>query len=123
MGVVNNARYLEYFEAGRNDLLRKLGVPYTELEKANIGLPVIEASLKFILPARYDDVLTIQCEIRNIPTVRFRIDYVVLLNDQLIAEGHTTHSFIDLEKLKPVRPPSGFLQLLKKQFEKEDELL
>lgn len=48
MGVVNNARYLEYFEAGRNDLLRNLGMPYTELEKRNVGLPVIEAFAKFI---------------------------------------------------------------------------
>lgn len=116
MGVVNNARYLEYFEAGRNDLLRKVGSPYTELEKMNVGLPVIEAYAKFILPARYDELLTVRTEVRNIPTVRFRIDYLVSGRDGLVVTGYTVHAFIDLQKLAPVRPPVSFIELLRKNF-------
>ena len=118
MGVVNNARYLEYFEAGRNDLLRNLGMPYTELERRNVGLPVIEAFAKFVLPAKYDDLLTIRTEIREIPKVRFRIDYEVLLKDKLISTGYTVHSFINFEKMKPARPPQDFVDLLTSNFKK-----
>jgi len=118
MGVVNNARYLEYFEAGRNDLLRNLGMPYTELEKRNIGLPVIEAFAKFVYPAKYDDLLTICTEIREIPKVRFRIDYVVMLKDKMITTGYTVHSFINFQKMKPTRPPQDFVNLLISNFKK-----
>lgn len=116
MGVVNNARYLEYFEAGRNDLLRMLGSPYTELEKLNVGLPVIEAYVKFIQPARYDELITVRAEIRNVPSVRFRIDYEVSGSEGKLVEGYTVHAFIDLQKLTPVRPPAYFLDLLRKKF-------
>ncbi len=116
MGVVNNARYLEYFEAGRNDLLRSLGVPYTELEKMNVGLPVIEASLKFLLPAMYDDVLSVRSIITDMPTVRFRINYEVSKDSSVIVTGHTVHAFINLSTLKPARPPVTFHEILKKHF-------
>src|SRR4030095_5001091 len=77
MGVVNNVRYFEYFEAGRNDFLRKLGCPYTELEKDNIGLPVIEAYAKFKSSAKYDEIIVIRSILRQIPTVRFKIEYLL----------------------------------------------
>lgn len=113
MGVVNNARYLEYFEAGRNDLLRKTGYPYTELEKDNIGLPVIEASCRYIATAKYDDIVTIKSFLREMPTVKIKIDYEVYVNETLIATGYTIHSFVNFEKMKPVRPPEKFINILK----------
>lgn len=116
MGIVNNARYLEYFEAGRNDFLRKLGYPYTELEKENIGLPVIEANAKYISGAKYDDVLLIKTILNKIPTVSFKIEYEITCNDILIATGFTIHAFVDFLKMKPVRPPKKFIELIKSRF-------
>lgn len=116
MGVVNNARYFEYFEAGRNDFLRKLGYPYTELEEENTGLPVIEAYAKYISGAKYDEVLTVRSILKNIPTVRFRIDYEILSSDKKIAEGYTVHSFVNFNSMKPVRPPENFIKLIKSVF-------
>lgn len=113
MGVVNNVRYFEYFEAGRNDFLRKLGYPYTELEKENIGLPVIEAFAKFISAAKYDDVIIIRTFLKQIPTVRFRIDYEIICEEKIIVTGYTVHSFVNFTKMKPVRPPEKFIELLK----------
>ncbi len=114
MGVVNNVRYFEYFEAGRNDFLRKLGYPYTELEKENIGLPVIEAFAKFISFARYDDVIIIKTYLEQIPTVRFKIDYEIICEEKIIVTGFTVHSFVNIMKMKPVRPPEKFLELIKR---------
>ncbi len=113
MGIVNNARYFEYFEAGRNDFLRKLGYPYTELEKENIGLPVIEAYAKFISSAKYDDLVSIKTFLRQIPTVRFKIDYEITVGDKIIVTGFTVHSFINFIKLKPRRPPERLIELIK----------
>lgn len=116
MGVVNNVRYLEYFEAGRNDFLRKLGYPYRQLEKLNVGLPVIEAYVKYISSAKYDDVIQINTFLKKIPTVRFNIDYEIYCENVLIVSGYTMHSFVNLEKMKPVRPPADFMEILIKKF-------
>lgn len=116
MGVVNNVRYFEYFEAGRNNFLRQLGYPYTDLEKENIGLPVIEAFAKFISTAKYDDVITIKTFLREKPSVRFKIEYEIICDSKIIVTGFTIHSFVNLLKFKPVRPPQKFIELIAAKF-------
>ncbi len=113
MGIINNARYLEYFEAGRNTLLRDINYPYTELEKTNYALPVIEAHVKYISIAQYDDLITIKAFLREAPTVKVKIDYELYVEGRLIATGFTIHSFIRLDTMKPVRPPEDFVKLVK----------
>ena len=116
MGIVNNERYLEYFEAGRGDLMRKIGYPYTKLEVKKIALPLIEAHCIYYNPARYDDEILIKTYLKNLPTVKIKIEYELFINDTMVAEGYTIHSFIDINKLKPVRPPDDFMELLKSKF-------
>lgn len=112
MGIINNSRYLEYFEAGRNTLLRDIGFPYTELEKLNFGLPVIEAHINYVSTATYDDVVTIRSFLKNLPTVKVKIDYELVVNEKVIATGYTVHSFINMITLKPARPPKEFIELV-----------
>ena len=116
MGIVNNGRYFEYFEAGRNSLLRDIGYPYTQLEKEGFGLPVIEAHANYKAAAEYDDVVIIKAYLKEMPSVRVRIDYEVFVKDKLIVTGHTVHSFINLESMKPVRPPKDFLEIVKQKL-------
>ena len=116
MGVVNNVRYFEYFEAGRNDFLRKLGYPYTELEKHNIGLPVIEAYAKFVSSAKYDDVISINTFLRQLPSVRLRIEYEIVCDERVIVTGFTVHAFVNIPHMKPTRPPVAFDELIKSKF-------
>jgi len=113
MGVVSNVRYLEYFEAGRNEFLRKIGFPYTEMEKENIALPVIEANLKYISTAKYDDLIQIKAKINELPTVKIKILYELSVQDKLITTGFTIHSFINLKTFKPTRPPEKLIKLIK----------
>jgi acyl-CoA thioester hydrolase len=117
MNIVNNGRYFEFFEAGRNTLLRELGYPYTELEKLNYGLPVIEAHANYISTAGYDDVITIKAFLRQMPTVRVKIDYELYIEEKLIVTGYTVHSFINLATMKPVKPPKDFMELMKSKSE------
>jgi len=116
MGIVNNSRYLEYFEAGRNTLLRELGCPYTELEKLNYGLPVIEAHANYISTASYDDIVTVKAFLREMPAVRVKIDYELFTKEKLIVKGYTVHSFINMKTMKPSRPPRDFVELVKQKF-------
>jgi acyl-CoA thioester hydrolase len=113
MGIVNNGRYFEYFEAGRNTLLREMGFPYTEFEKRNIGLPLIEAHANYISTAKYDDVIIIRASLQDIPSAKVKIDYELFVEGTLIATGYTVHAFIKLDQMKPVRPPGEFIAVVK----------
>jgi acyl-CoA thioester hydrolase len=117
MGVVYYGRYFEYFEAGRNDFLRKLGYPYTIIEKQDIILPVIEASAKYLYPALYDDEITLHTMLKNLPTVRIRLEYFIENSrHEKLAEGYTVHSFVSSITRKPIRPPKDFLELIKSKL-------
>jgi acyl-CoA thioester hydrolase len=117
MGIINNGRYFEYFEAGRNTLLRDLGYPYTELEKLNFGLPVIEAHANYVSTAAYDDIVTVRAILASVPAVRVRIDYELYVGEKLIATGYTVHSFINMNTMKPARPPKNFIELVRSKLE------
>ena len=112
MGIVNNSRYLEYFEMGRGEILRLLGYTYKEMESDNIALPLIEAYCRYISPAYYDDLLTIKVYLKHKPTVKIKIDYEIFSVGKLVAQGHTIHSFVDSVRLKPVRPSEKLLKIL-----------
>lgn len=113
MGVVYYGRYYEYFEAGRNDLLRQIGYPYTEMEDIGIALPVIESSAKYFSSATYDDVITIKTILKEMPTVKIRIEYELFVGERLIVTGHTVHSFVKAETMKPTRPPEKLVEIIK----------
>jgi acyl-CoA thioester hydrolase len=112
MGIANNSRYLEYFEIGRTELLRSLGISYKKVEELGIMLPLIEAHLKFIKPAKYDDVLRIKSFITEIPEVRMKINYEIHTDNILLCEGYTIHAFVKTGDFRPTRIPDFFLKIL-----------
>ncbi len=117
MGVVYYGRYFEFFEAGRNEFLRKLGYPYSRIEAQNIVLPVIEANSKYFAPARYDDEIILHTILKNIPSVRIKLEYLIENSKkEKLAEGYTIHSFVNAKTMKPTRPPSDFLDIVKSKL-------
>ena len=87
MGVVYYANYLEYFERSRTEMLRSVGLPYSELEKQGIFLPVSEAYCRYLAPARYDDLLTFRSRVSEIKGVRMRVESEVRRGDELLVSG------------------------------------
>ena len=67
MNVVYHGNYAQYFEVGRVEAIRALGLSYKALEKMGIIMPVIEWSAKFLRPAHYDDLLTIRTTLKDWP--------------------------------------------------------
>jgi acyl-CoA thioester hydrolase len=115
MKVVYHGKYLEYFEVSRAALIRSLGLPYSELEKHGIQLPVIEAFAKYRRPALYDDLLFIEAIVSEMPKATLKIQYRIFRNGEKepLAEGYTVHGFLSVLTGKPTRPPSNFMQVLK----------
>jgi len=108
--------YFEYFEQGRSDLMRGIGLPYPQLEEMGFQLPVIEAHAEYKRPARYDDQLTVVTMLREKPVARVRLDYTVYKDRQedVIAEGYTIHGFLNIATGKPTRAPALFLEHIEK---------
>lgn len=114
MKFVYYGNYAQYFELGRVELFRKIGISYNEIEKRGIWLPVSEFSVKYIKSARYDDLLTVKTYIRKIPGVRIIFDYE-LFNEknELITTASTTLYFFDPERKKIISCPDFLLTLIK----------
>ena len=107
MGVVYHTHYLDYFEAGRTEALRDLGVRYRDLEESGVIMPVVEVNVRYRAPAHYDDVLVVDVSFSEPPSVRVPINYTVRREDEdeTLAEGHTTLCFMDAERRRPTRAP------------------
>ncbi len=110
MGIVYYANYLKWFEKGRVELMRRLGMAYRDLTGRGIHLPVTEATVRYLSPARYDDLLSIRAEIRGCKRASIAFGYrIENENGILLADGSTLHAFTDGEG-KIVRIPDHFLE-------------
>ncbi len=110
MGVVHHSNYLVYFEMGRTDLMRHLGIPYAELERQGVILAVTEATCRYRAPARYDDPIRIDTRVSNVRPVRLTFSYEVYhaQTGQLLADGSTVLAAVDRQG-KPQRLPEPVL--------------
>ncbi len=110
MGVVYYANYLVYFERVRSELLREAGMPYGELEKAGLALPVIEAVCRYKSPARYDELVSISGHVEEVKGARIKIACSVSRDGEVLAEGHTVHACVNKEG-RPIRAPKELAAL------------
>lgn len=123
MGVAYHANYLVWFEVGRTEFMRKIGMPYAEFEKGGLYLPVLKAYCEYKHAVRYDDLLTIITRLEQLQNVRLTFHYDVRRESKLLASGYTEHAFIN-EKGRPValKKNSPFLwNCLLKALEKDME--
>jgi acyl-CoA thioester hydrolase len=111
--------YFVYFEQGRSDLMRSLGLPYPEFESMGYQLPVIEAHAVYKKPARYDDLLHIVTMLKDKPVARVRLDYRIVdeSRKEVVAEGYTIHSFVHADTGRPTRAPAHFLELVEQALQ------
>ncbi len=91
MGMAYYANYLVWFEVMRGDFMRAVGVPYTRLESEGTLLPVIEATVRYRAPARYDDVVEVVARITELRSRRIAFAYRVERGGELLATGTTVH--------------------------------
>lgn len=117
MGYAYYGNYLAYYEVGRVESLRQLGLSYRELEEMGIMMPVLENHSTYLLPARYDDEIKIVTTIRERPGIRIKFEYE-LFNpaQQLIHRGETLLVFVNMTTMKPCRPPKVFMKVLEPYF-------
>lgn len=100
MGIVHHSRYYPWFEIGRTDFIRQIGMSYSEMEKQGILLPLIETHAKYILPLRYDDELRLITRLSKLGAACCEFSYEIYKGDELCCTGRTLHAITD----KDIRP-------------------
>lgn len=113
MGTFYNARALEWFEVGRSELARSVGLPYTEWERRGAYLPLSEAYVKYQGRARYDDLLEMKITAKLAGLVRLRFDYTIhhMEGGAAVASGYTVHPIVN-DQMRPMRVPVWIVEAL-----------
>mgnify|MGYP005857001911 CR=1 FL=1 len=97
MGYVHHSRFFQYFELGRVELLRAMGIAYADLERRGIYFAVVKAECKYKVPARYDELLTLTTRVARLTHVRIDHTYELRRGDVVLAEATTTIACVDRE--------------------------
>lgn len=106
MGIVHHSNYIRYFECGRTDMLRKLGMPMEKIEESGIMMPVVSVECRYRTPARLGDTLRVVSMIDEEPKAKLKIRSEIYNQDGVLnCEGSVVIGFIDSVKRRPVRCP------------------
>ncbi len=108
MGFCYYGNYAQFLEVARVETLRKFGISYKELEEQGVLLPVRNFSIKYIAPAKYDDVIQIQTVVSEIKNSQIIFTYSIHLREKLIATADTELVFVSAINYKPIRMPKSF---------------
>lgn len=120
MGYVYYGNYAQFFEIGRVEMLRSLGISYKSMEDEGIMLPVLNFSVKYVKPARYDDLITVKTILRSLPTARIHFDYEIFnASGDLLTTAETTLVFVRKENMRPTSAPKMLLENLHAYFKDE----
>jgi len=117
MGYVYYGQFASYFEVGRVEALRELGVSYKELEDSGIMMPVLSYSIKYYKPAFYDSILHVITCIKEMPLSRIKFHYQTYNESmELLNEAETELVFVSSHNRRPVRVPDILANALETYF-------
>ncbi|SFT38345.1 acyl-CoA thioester hydrolase [Chryseobacterium formosense] len=120
MKYVYYGNYATYFELGRVELFRSIGISYDEIENNGIWLPVSDYKIKYLKPALYDQKLEIHTFMRKIPGVRIEFEYEIYNEEGIkITEASTTLFFLNAKTNKVMKCPDFLMKLIEENWKEE----
>lgn len=127
MGVVHHAVYPVWYEVARTDYIKSVGMSYSEMERNGVMLPVTGITCRYRLPAKYDDELIVTARVARLTPARIEFSYTVAKKgeDEILAEGTSSHGFVDAESFKPVslkRTMPELYERMEKEYKADREL-
>lgn len=106
MGVLHHAKYWEYFEHARTELLRINGFRYRDLEQEGVFFVVYKAACKYLVPIRYDDVVNVTVRVERITRTRVDHSYQIHNNGRLACEATSTLACVGRDGRPQLMPHS-----------------
>jgi acyl-CoA thioester hydrolase len=119
MGYLYYGNYAQYYEIGRVEMLRSLGLTYKEMEEEQgVMMPVLSLQMRYVRPAFYDELLTIRTTLRRLPD-QFITFHVEIFNEKnkLINGGSVRLCFVDKKSNKSIFTPDNLIDKLRPFFE------
>jgi len=97
MGIVYHTNYIRWFEIGRTELFREIGILYTEVESAGYNLPLTQVYCHYHTPARFDDIVIVETEIAYLKHASLKFEYCLRSEEhkKSFTEGYTVHACTD----------------------------
>jgi acyl-CoA thioester hydrolase len=118
MGYMYYGNYAEFYEVGRVEMLRSLGLTYSGMEQSGIMMPVLEMKAKYLKPALYDEEITVKVIMEKMPGIKIHFRYELFNEkEELINIGETMLAFINMQTSRPCYPNQDFIDRLKPYFE------
>ena len=122
MGYVYYGNYPAYYEVGRAEAMRELGMTYREMETQGVMMPIASMQLKYIRPAFYDDLLTVRTTVKELPVSRMHFYYEVFNEkNKLLNTGETVLAFVNMKTGRPCAAPEWFVKALKEKWESKGD--
>jgi len=125
MNIVYYGNYAQYFEVGRVEAIRSLGMSYKSLEEKGVLLPVVELNIRYLRSAHYDDLLTIRSEIRELPVDHKITFHQEVYNEEgkLLTSGTVLLYFLDANSRKRVNIPPELKDSLSSFFQTDKQII
>ena len=105
MKVAHHANYFVWFELARSEFCRSRGIDYGEMERAGYFLPILQATCRYRIPARYDDLISVRAEVYEITRRTLRIRYLVYRGKEQLAEAETVQMVVGADGKPKAFPP------------------
>jgi acyl-CoA thioester hydrolase len=119
MGVVYHSHFFAYFESARAESIRNMGLTYADMERMGVIMPVIEVQCRYLRPALYDDLLTINVILKELP-IHHKIEFhheVLNEKKELLATARVILYFMEAKTMKKTTMPVALMEKLKPYFE------
>lgn len=118
MGVVYYGNYAQFYEIGRTESIRDLGFTYKQVEAMGIFLAVTDMHIRFLRPAKYDDLITVKTTLREIPLHHKIVFHGEIYNqeNELLNTGEVTLYFLDSKTMMRTEMPAALKEKLSQYF-------
>lgn len=114
LGVVYYGNYARFYEIGRSEMIREMGMSYLEMEEDGIAMPVFSVEAKYRNVIKYDELITIETTVHDIPLVRMEFHHRIFNEAGTMAhEAKAVLVFLDMKTNRPTRAPKRLLELLR----------
>jgi acyl-CoA thioester hydrolase len=104
-GIAHNSNYFVWFEVARVEYLERYAGGYQHLRDLGVEAVVLETHIRYLQPAKFDDRLLVHARCVDVKGARFRYEYAIEREGQLIADGWTAHATVDARTMRPTRVP------------------
>ena len=111
-GIVHNSNYFIWFEVARVEYLERYAGGYQRLRDLGVEALVLETHVRYLRPAKFDDRLVVHARCLDVRGARFRYEYEIERDGDLLADGWTAHATVDAATMRPIRVPEWLIEAI-----------